>query len=261
MAQANTAAEEQHVNAISLMRRYKETGDLELRNQLVLHYAPHINAAIYSMRSILLSHIPFEDFFNQGVLTLIDCIEKYNPDRGASFDTYIYKAVRGAMLNYMRKQNWLPNRVREARKNIVQIRSELRQSLMREPTDRQLAEAMGISEQKLGQYEMEIAAVEAVSLEELLEQAYETTLDRSQCLREDNIEGGILDVEMRQVLADTIDGLPPKQKQIITLCYYENLNLREIGEVMGLTQQRVSQIRTVALERLNKALRQYMSNG
>lgn len=261
MAQAKLMADEQRVAPDVLMRRYKETGDLELRNQLVLHYAPQINAAIYSMRSILLSHIPFEDFFNQGVLTLIDCIEKYNPDWGASFDTYIYKAVRGAMLNYMRKQNWLPNRVRDARKNLVQRRGELRQSLMREPSNRELAAAMGISEQKLSQYEVEIAAVEAVSLEEMLEQAYETALDRSQSLQEDSVEGSLLDVELRQILADTIDALPPKQKQIITLCYFENLNLREIGEVMNLTQQRVSQIRTAALERLNKTLKQYMNNS
>jgi len=81
-----------------LMRLYKNSGDVELRNQLVMHYIQYVNAAIYSMRSVLLSNIPFEDFFNQGVLALIDCIERYDPLRGATFDTYSYLGIRGSIL-------------------------------------------------------------------------------------------------------------------------------------------------------------------
>ena len=96
--------------------------------------APYSSNINLLMRSVLLSNIPFEDFFNQGVLALIDCIERYDPDRGASFDTYSYLGIRGSILKYLRKQNWLPNRVWEARKKIAQGRSELEQRLMFTPS-------------------------------------------------------------------------------------------------------------------------------
>lgn len=255
-----TTAQERVENPEALMRQYKRSGDVETRNRLVLHYAPHISAAIYNMRSILLSRIPFEEFYNQGIITLIECIEKYDPNRGASFDTYIYKAVRGAALNYMRKQNWLPNRVQEVRRDIAKAQAELRQTLMREPTDRELGEALGISEQRLGLYLVEIASTESLSLEDLLEQSGEAVLDRSDTADGGGVADALMREELTQILAQAIEALPPKQRQIITLCYYENLNLREIGEVLGLTQQRISQIRTDALGRLNQALRQYINS-
>lgn len=240
-----------------LMLKYKQSGDPELRNQLVLHYIQHVNVAIYSMRSILLSNVPFEDFFNQGVLALMDCIERYDPTRGATFDTYCYTGIRGAILKYLRKQNWLPNRLWDARKKITQSRNALEQQLMREPTDQELAQHLDITEQKLSQYLAEISVIDSISFEELLGQAYETILDRSQDSISGDVDRGILTEELMQALARGIEALPPKQRQIITLYYYENLNLREIGEVLGLSQQRISQRRKMALDQLRGALEGY----
>lgn len=240
-----------------LMIKYKQTGDSELRNQLVLHYIQHINVAIYSMRSILLSNVPFEDFFNQGVLALMDCIERYDPSRGATFDTYCYTGIRGAILKYLRKQNWLPNRLWEARKKITHGRTVLEQQLMREPTDAELAQHLDISEKKLSQFLSEISVIDSISFEELLGQSYETILDRSQDSVSGDVDRGILMEELMQALAKGIEALPPKQRQIITLYYYENLNLREIGEVLGLSQQRISQRRKMALDQLRGALEGY----
>lgn len=152
-----------------VMREYKKNGDRELRNKLVMHYAPYINMAIYSMRSLLLSNVPAEDFFNQGVLTLIDCIDRFDPDRGVMFDTYIYKALRGALINYVRKQNWLPNRVWTTQKQMKALRKQLESELMREPTDQELAKALGMSFDQYEKVQLEIAAANSVSYEELLE--------------------------------------------------------------------------------------------
>lgn len=246
-------------NPEALMRKYKETGDQEIRNQLVMHYIQRVNIAIYNMRSILLSNIPFEDFFNQGVIALIDCIERYDPDRGASFDTYSYTVIRGAILKYLRKQNWLPNRVWDARKKIKKGRSELEQSLMREPTDAELAAHLGMSEKTLSGLMQEISVVDTFSFEELLEETYGNAVEKSSNILTDNVDTGVMDEEMRGVLAKAIDALPPKQKQVVSLYFYENLNMKEIGEVLDISLQRVSQIRKKALETLAEAMKRYES--
>ncbi len=245
----------------SLMRQYKASGDIELRNQLVMHYLQYINVAIYSMRSILLSNIPFEDFFNQGVLALIDCIERYDHYRGASFDTYSYLGIRGSILKYARKQNWLPNRVWDARKRILQGRSDLQQQLMHEPTDSELAEYLKMTEQQLSGLESEISSVDTVSFEELLENTYNNILDNVGLISDTDVSENLLRQELMETLAKAIDALPAKQKQVISLYYYENLNLREIGEVLEVSQQRISQIRSKALETLAEAMKQFKYEG
>lgn len=251
--------EEKQESPEKLMIEYKKTGDSEIRNQLVMHYLQYVNIAIYSMRSILLSNIPFEDFFNEGVIALIDCIERYDPERGvATFDTYSYTGIRGAILKYNRKQNWLPNRLWDARKKITQGRTFLEQKLMREPTNAELAEHIDMSEEKLSQYIREMAVVNTVSFEELLGETYGNLLKAAVEDDSDNVDSGILLEELYRALAEKIDTLPIKQKQIITLYYYENLNLREIAEILNLSQQRISQLRKGALESLKEALKAFM---
>lgn len=242
-----------------LMRRYKETGDIELRNQLVMHYLRHVNAAIFGMRNVLLSNIPYEDFFNQGIITLIECIERYDPDRGASFDTFSYLAIRGSVLKYLRKQNWLPNRLWEARKNISQGRKRLEFELMREPTNLELAQHLGISEEQLGRDLLEMSVVDTVSFEELIESAFINKLEEAKASgneMNEEVVSRVIRKELSEALADAINSLPPRQRQIITLYYYENLTLREIGKIFDLSPQRITQIRKKALENIENSLRQ-----
>ena len=134
---SGTALEKKELceDPVELMRIYKQTGDLEVRNQLVLHYMDSVKKTVMSMRSILPGNMQYDDFVNQGVLALIDCIEKYQFDRGASFDTYSYKRLRGSVLSYMRKQSWLPYRVRAAKRNIQQEQERMIAELGQEPTN------------------------------------------------------------------------------------------------------------------------------
>lgn len=240
-----------------VMREYKATGNIELRNSLVMHYLNLVNLSIYSMRSVLLSNIPFEDFFNQGVITLIDCLERYDPDKGASFDTYSYLGIRGSILKYMRKQNWLTNRAWDAQNKISQGRKFLEQKLMREPTDSELAEYLGITEQQLSQRIVEIASIDTISFEEMIEQAWEGVIEKSMDNSKSQVDSELLETELQGELAKAIECLDPKEKQIISLYYYENLNLREIGEVLDISQQRVSQIRKKALDKLYEKMKEY----
>ncbi|MDR1194053.1 MAG: FliA/WhiG family RNA polymerase sigma factor [Peptococcaceae bacterium] len=239
-----------------LMRAYKKNGDLTVRNQLVMHYAAAVKSTLYSMRSILPANIQPEEWFNQGILTLMDCIEKYDPDRGASFGTYIFKRLRGAMLSYMRKQSWLPYRVRLARREIQKGRAELENQLMREATAQELADHLGMAAKELDRYLVEIGSADMLSFEELIgvgPQAGDPGAAEAQAVDQE-----LLKDELKQALAEAIDQLSPKEKQVIALCYYENLNLREIGEVLGVSQQRISFIRAGALTKLNQRLSNYL---
>ena len=256
-------------NPEKLMAEYKQTKDVGIRNRLVMYYAPVVKHTIINMRAMLPQNIQQEEFFNQGILTLIDCIEKFDPNRGASFTTFIYKHLRGAMLSYMRKHSWLPYRVRVARRSILQAQAELSHNLLREPTEKEIADHLQIPEKELSRNLREIGTADMISFEELISGAgggFTAPFDgiplhgsdRFGDILEDSVDRGLMEDELEGVLAEAIDALSPKEKQVITLCYYENLNLREIGEVLGVSQQRISYIRSGALARLRQALTEYL---
>ena len=261
---SGTALEKKELceDPVELMRIYKQTGDLEVRNQLVLHYMDSVKKTVMSMRSILPGNMQYDDFVNQGVLALIDCIEKYQFDRGASFDTYSYKRLRGSVLSYMRKQSWLPYRVRAAKRNIQQEQERMIAELGREPTNAELAERLEMSQKELDKYLVEISNGEMYSFEELLENAshvVEWLAEKHDGTDQVEPEGELLKNELRQVLIDAIESLPMRERQVITLCYYENLNLREIGEVLGISQQRASCARSTGLTKLKKKISEYLN--
>jgi RNA polymerase sigma factor for flagellar operon FliA len=157
----------------------------------------------------------------------------------------------------MRKQNWLTNRAWDAQNKISQGRKHLEQKLLREPTDAELAEYLGITEQQLNQRIVEIASIDTISFEEMIEQAWEGVIEKSMDNSKSQVDSDLLENELKGELAKAIDCLDPKEKQVISLYYYENLNLREIGEVLEISQQRVSQIRKKALDKMYEELKEY----
>jgi RNA polymerase sigma factor for flagellar operon FliA len=157
----------------------------------------------------------------------------------------------------MRKQNWLTNRAWDAQNKISQGRKHLEQKLLREPTDAELAEYLGITEQQLSQRIVEIASIDTISFEEMIEQAWEGVIEKSMDNSKSQVDSDLLENELKGELAKAIDCLDPKEKQVISLYYYENLNLREIGEVLDISQQRVSQIRKKALDKMYEEMKEY----
>lgn len=258
LAEANLYADA--ADPVELMQRYKQTGDLEIRNQLVMHYLGSVKKTVMSMRSILPPNMQYEDFINQGVLALIDCIDKFDPSRGASFDTYIFKRLRGSVLSYMRKQSWLPYRVRAARRTILHEQEVLTAELGREPTQAELCGKLDMRPEDYDRYVAEIANAEMYSFEDLLENASQL-INRSSAEESEDTspEAQVMRDELCQVLQRAIDELPKREREVITLCYYENLNLREIGEVLGVSQQRASCARTSGLAKLSRKLSDYLN--
>jgi len=243
----------------SLMQEYKETGSIALRNQLVMHYSYIARTVAVQMRGIFTNFAQQEDIVNQGVLTLIDCVERFDPKKGIRFDSYAFMRVRGAVIDFVRKQDWLPRRVRLASKNMTQVHDELCNELMREPTAKEMADRMNISTQTLAQYYSEISNSVMFSFEELLQNTNQMGDALENSLGGENSpEQNIYREELRETLKKAIDSLSERERLVVTLYYYEHLKLADIAAVMQVTEQRVSQINSRAIMKLRGPMEKYM---
>lgn len=244
---------------ISLMQEYKQTGSIHLRNQLVLHYSYIARTVASQMRGIFTNFAQQEDIVNQGILALMDCIERFDPGKGIRFESYAFMRVRGAVIDFVRKQDWLPRRVRLTAKNMAQVHDQLCNELLREPTQQEIADRMNVSMQTLSQYYSEISNSVMFSFEELLQNtnqmgdALESSMGSGA-----GPEGNLFREELRETLKRAIDTLSERERLVVTLYYYEHLKLSDIAAVMKVTEQRVSQINSRAIAKLREPMEKYM---
>lgn len=243
----------------TLYREYKATGNIALRNKIVMAYSYIAQVSAFQLRGIADTTAQVEDMINQGIITLIDCIDRYDISKGIKFESYAYMRVRGGIIDLVRKQDWIPRRVRVNAREINNAKNDLAIQLGREPTQAELAQKMGINESKLLQYSAEVSNAVMYSFEELIQNVSQmgTALENSTA---DNItpEKKLLKEELRNILAESIEKLSDREKLVITLYYFENLNLADIARVMEVSVQRVSQINTRAIAKLRDRLEDYM---
>lgn len=250
---------EETQDVITWMQEYQKTQSVELRNRLVMHYSyiPKVVAA--KMRSATASYQQLEDIVSQGMLTLIDCVEKYRDDKGTKFETYAFMRIKCANIDYIRKQDWLPRRVRKTARDITAAYEALANKLMREPTSHELAQEMGVSEEVLEKHFCEMSNSMMLSFENLLEGALPD--QDSEDYASDDIHGlpehRVLRHEQREQLMGAIDCLNERERLIISLYYKENLRLCEIAKVLEVSESRVSQMHSKALLKLRQSLLEY----
>ncbi len=243
----------------TLWRQYKTAPDKALRDRLVLTYAPLVKYVAGKLGSSLPSHVDESDLVSYGLLGLIDAIERYEPDRDVKFETYAIQRIRGSIIDELRSLDWVPRSVRSRAREIERAIAQLEAQLMRPPTDEEIAAKLGLSGEELDVALAEISRSSMAALDELW--ASPTGSDDAVALV-DTIEdpqsaapGGELEkTELKELIGESIAVLPEREKLVITLYYYEELTLREIGEVLGVTESRVSQLRTKAILRLKARL-------
>ena len=243
----------------ALYNEYKTSGNIALRNRLVMAYSYIAQVSAFQLRGIADTTAQVEDMINQGIVTLIDCIDRYDISKGIRFESYAYMRVRGGIIDLIRKQDWIPRRVRVNAKEINRTASELANVLGREPTQQEIADKMGIDIQKLRKYNAEISNAAVYSFEELIQNVSQMggALENSSA---DDItpERNLLREELRKVLKEAIENLSERERLVITLYYFENLNLSDISKVMEVSVQRVSQINTRAVTKLRDCLKDYL---
>jgi RNA polymerase sigma factor for flagellar operon FliA len=242
-----------------LWTRYKDERDEKAREQLVLAYAPLVKYVAGRMSSGLPSHVEEADLISYGLLGLIAAIERFEPEREIKFETFAITRIKGSIIDELRSLDWVPRSVRTKAREIEKVNARLEHQLQRAPADQEMATALGMSVDEFQESLVRITGSSVVALDELW-----TVSDASgdQVSLLDTIEdpqavdpaAEVDTTEMKDRLAGAIAALPEREKLVVALYYYENLTLREIGDVLGVTESRVSQLHTKAVLRLKSRL-------
>jgi len=241
-----------------LWLEFRRTQDKAVRDRLILTYAPLVKYVAGRLGSGLPAHVDEGDLVSYGLLGLISAIERYDPARDIKFETYAIARIKGAIIDELRALDWVPRSVRSRAREIERAIAELEAKLGTAPTDEQIAEKIGITVEELGDSLTDISRSSIAALDEL----WSVSGEGDQVSLMDTIEDttgprpaeALDETEMREALAEAIARLPEREKLVVTLYYYEELTLREIGEVLGVTESRVSQLHTKAILRLKARL-------
>jgi len=242
----------------ALWLEFRRTKDKGLRDRLILTYAPLVKYVAGRLGSGLPAHVDEGDLVSYGLLGLIGAIERYDPGRDIKFETYAISRIKGAIIDELRALDWVPRSVRSRAREIERAIAELEAKLGTAPTDEQIAGKIGISVDELEESLTDISRSSIAALDELWSVSGEgdqvSLLDTIEDTTGQRPQEALDETEMREALADAIARLPEREKLVVTLYYYEELTLREIGEVLGVTESRVSQLHTKAILRLKARL-------
>jgi RNA polymerase sigma factor for flagellar operon FliA len=244
-----------------LWRRYKDDGDGTARERLVVAYSPMVKFVAGRLGAGLPSHVEDADLISYGLVGLIGAIERFEPERGIKFETFAMTRIRGSIIDELRSLDWVPRSVRSRAREIEVAQAKLEHELQRAPSEAELAAKLNMSEEELQSSLLEIANSSVYALDELWTVS-DSSGDQVSLLDTIADDGSadpqqaLATSEVKERLTEAIGGLPEREQLVVALYYYENLTLREIGEVLGVTESRVSQLHTKAVMRLKSHLQQ-----
>jgi RNA polymerase sigma factor for flagellar operon FliA len=248
----------------NLWKEYKESNSKVAKDKILVEYAHIVKYVAGRIAVNLPASVDREDLMSTGILGLIKAVETFEPERGIKFETYAGHKVRGAILDELRAQDWVPRSVRQKSRDLHRVFAKLQNDLGRMPYDDEVCKEMNIS---LSEYEdllSEISPTTIVSLEEVMPdrdpEAKEVKLiDTIEDPGSENPLRALGFAELKSILKETIANLPEKEKLIVALYHYEELTLKEIGVVLGISESRVSQIHSKAILKLRAKLLQRLS--
>src|SRR4051812_35381852 len=241
-----------------LWERYVTDRSAELRDRLILHYAPLVKYVAGRVGSGLPSHVEQADLVSYGTFGLIDAITRFEPTREVKFESYAMARIRGAIIDELRSTDWIPRSVRMKARQFERAVAELESRLQRTPTDEEVAEEMDMDVEDVRKFLGQLSLVNVVALDELMTdddgggspRLVDTLQDFSALDPQAMAEHG----EARQLLARAVEQLPDREKVVVSLYYFEGLTLAEIGRVLGVTESRICQMHTKAVLHLRTKL-------
>lgn len=241
-----------------LWKIYKKTKDKKIREHFVKQYAPLVKYVAGKIAIGMPQNVDFDDLVGYGVFGLLDAIEKFDPNKDIKFKTYAVTRIRGAIYDELRSIDWVPRSVRQKAKELERIIGKLENRLGRSAKDEEIAKELGISVKDLRTLILKISGASILSLSDVWYVGDESdkvsvmeTIESPRSLNPDVI---VEREEVKNIIVQAISDLPDKEKKVLILYYYEDLTLKEIGEVLRVTESRISQLHTKAIMRLRSKL-------
>ena len=243
---------------LKLWNEYAKKQSPELREKLILEYAPLVKLVAGRLSMYLGYNVEYDDLCGYGIFGLIDAIDKFDPSKDVKFETYASLRIRGSILDQIRKMDWIPRTVRQRQKQITAAIAAVEAQTGKTATDEEVAVALGISDEEYASWQSQMKVTNIVSLDDFVEQGSDVADNRglsSQIVRpEDHIEKE----ELKKMLAEALGMLTEKERTVVVLYYYEELTLKEISNVLEVSESRVSQLHTKALGKMKGKMGKYM---
>ena len=241
-----------------LWEEYSKSKLPETREKLILEYAPLVKLVAGRLSMYLGYNVEYDDLVSYGIFGLIDAIDKFDSMKAVKFETYASLRIRGAILDQIRKMDWIPRTIRQKQKKIDAAMKEIELSKGRAATDEEIAENLGISNEDYLDWQSQMKITGIVSLNEFMESGSEVPAEQSNQHRFEGPEEVVEKEELKKVLEQALELLTEKEKKVILLYYYEELTLKEISNVLEVSESRVSQLHTRALQKMKTKIGNYM---
>ena len=246
------------VDTDKLWSEYQKKPTQEIREQLILAYAQLVKLVAGRLSMYLGHNVEFDDLVSYGIFGLIDAIDKFDMNKNVKFETYASLRIRGAILDQIRKMDWIPRTVRQRQRKIDEAIKLVEMRTGKAATDEEIAVELGISGDELLGWQSQLKVTNVVSLNEFEEAGQEPVFENANRNRFAQPEEVVEEQELKQKLIEALEMLTEKERRVIELYYYEDLTLKEISLVLEVSESRVSQLHTKALLKMRKKMGAYM---
>ncbi|MBP5197630.1 MAG: FliA/WhiG family RNA polymerase sigma factor [Lachnospiraceae bacterium] len=244
----------------ALLESYARNKSPELREKIIIEYAPLVKVVAGRLSMYLGYNVEYEELVSYGIFGLIDAIDKFDYLKEVKFETYASLRIRGAILDQIRKMDWIPRTIRQRQKKIDTVIREIETTTGRNATDEEIAKGLGISDDEYLDWQSQMKVTGVVSLDEFMEAGSEIPQDfgSTNVSRFEKPEEHVEKEELTKMLGEALETLTEKEQKVITLYYYEDLTLKEISNILEVSESRVSQLHTRALQKMKSKLGPYM---
>lgn len=237
-----------------LWDQYKKNKSPEVREKLIIEYANLVNLVAGRMGMYLGYTVEYDDLVGYGIFGLIDAIDKFDLTKNVKFETYASLRIRGSILDQIRKMDWVPRTLRQRQKQIDSMAAKIEEKEGRPATDAEIAKQLNVSEEEYNGWKSEIQLSNLISLDDYLEQGGDSQVELGGVHRFEQPEKAVEKEELKKILVKALETLTEKETSVITLYYYEDLTLKEISQILSVSESRVSQLHSRALQKMKGML-------